>query len=239
MKLHKYSFVLLLLLPPLIIAGLAVLLVFIPLPAPLPGPASQARNLPAAILSGILGLVWVAALSIYVINSFLSGGRILDPTLKAKGFIASNFQVFGSQYQGKLEGRTVDIQFIPGRMMQNSLLNIHIQTNNTQLMAIGLKKPLLDCHDCEKVEPSPSNPGNLQVYAKDLKWAQNFLRESSNSALLNRLMDLSDGSGNREIYLQSGKIWLHVHPNSNFNHAVLEGWLQALLELVKATEKMH
>jgi len=239
MKLQKFSFFFFILLPPLIISGLAVLFVFIPLPAPLPGPASQARNMPAAILTGVLGLIWVSTLTIFVINSFRSSGRILDPILKTKGFKAGNFQIFGRQYHGNLEGRMMDIQFIPGRILYNNLLNIYIQTKNNQLMAIGNNKPQLDCVDCELVEPSLLDSGKYKVYAKDVKWAQKFLREPSNSALIERLMDLSDGWGTNEIYFQPGRIWFHTRPNLNVNHANLEPWLQALLELASVTENMN
>lgn len=239
MNLHKNSFVLLLLVPPFIITGIALLLILIPLPAPLPEPGSHARNLPAAILTGVMGLTWVCALCIFVVYSFQSAGLKLEASLTSKGLKASYFPVFGRQYQGILDERKVDIQFIPGRMVQNSLLNIQIQITNIQLMAIGLNKPLLDGNNYEMVNTSPFNLGNLKVYVKDLKWAQDFLRETSHSEMINRLIDNSDELGYRELYFQPGRIWLHARPNQNFNPTHFEVWLQALLDLSSAIEKTN
>jgi len=212
-------------------------MIYIPLPAALPEAGSHDRNLPAAILTGILGLSWAIVLIMYLIHAFLAAGDALETEFTGMGLTGSNYLIFGRQYEGSIEGRQANAQFLPGRAMQNPLLDIHIEAKTDQRMAISTSKPMLDCDDCQKVEISAFKPGNIQVYAQDPTWAGNFLEDPVLAEMIKGLVDDADGSGLREVYLQPGRIWLHVRPSGQFSAEHLQSWMDQLLELAKAIEK--
>ncbi|HCC79730.1 MAG: hypothetical protein A2X25_09160 [Chloroflexi bacterium GWB2_49_20] len=231
--------VFILLFTPILILGIALLLTLVPLPPPLPMAGSHARNLLAAILTGILGLVWATSLVIYLVASFLMAGRAFESTFTSRGLTAGSYLGLGRQYQGSIDGRQVEAQYSPGRMIQNGLLNIHIQTDTNLRMAVGVNRPLLDCITCQQVEGSSYGLDDINVYAEDIPWAQNLLAESPNVELIRRLMDKSEKLGMREIYMQPGRIWLHARPSAQFDANYAQIWLQLLLDLSRAIEKSH
>jgi hypothetical protein len=236
MNVRTKTFFILLLIPPLLIAGIALLLTFLPLPAPFPNPGSQARNLPAAILTGILGLVWVISLTIFSLVSLFSSGRLLESLFSSMGFTSVASMGLGRQYLGCVDGRSVEAQFIPGRSLQNNLLNIRIAANNDQRMTVGWNKPILDCGDCGKVDVLPYNLEDLQIHAQDPAWAQSILARTSFQTSIKSLMEAADGLGMREIYIQPGRIWLHARPSANLTASHVRLWLQELQDLSRAIE---
>lgn len=235
----KYSFILILLLPPILITGIALLLIFIPLPASYPQPASHVRNLPVAILTGILGMIWAITLTIYSIKSLVSTGKGLDSTLTAMGLKASNYLLFGRDYRGEINGYLVEVQFTPNRTPHNNLLNIRIGTSIKKRMSIGINKPLQGCIDCDKVEILPNELGNLQVYAEDKQWAQKILYDPMIIGKLHSLLDDSKRLGIREFHILNRQCWLHARPTQQLTEKDLQVWLQTMLELSYSIEKIN
>ncbi|MFH2038111.1 MAG: hypothetical protein ABIJ65_01615 [Chloroflexota bacterium] len=224
---------------PILLLGLALMLILIPLPVPFPISGSNARNMMAAIVTGILGLVWLIALSVYLVKAILMAGSVFDTFFTTRGLSSSNYLGLGRQYQGRLEGRQVEAQFSPGRMLQNSLLNIRIETDIDQHMAIGESKPLLDCNDCEKVDFSPNPLDSIKVYAQDKAWAQSVLLNPSNVELIKSLMDDQEGLGKREFYLKNKQGWLHARPTSRLKAAHLQIWFLTMFDLLSSIEKTN
>ena len=233
---RKDLYIWLLVLFPVLLAGFAFLITSVPLPHPLPSPGSHARNLPAAILTGILGFFWVVCLMTTVINSHLNRGRALDGIFTSRGLAASSYLLTGRQYNGQLNGRRVEIQYSPARTLQNSLLNMRINLDNDQRAAFGRSRPLLDCSDCPAVEHAFPGGSDLQVFCKDETWARQFLSSMGTADLINNLMDDSNGLGLREIYLQPGTIWLRARPTGRVTTTDIEGWLDDLLNLTGVVE---
>jgi len=238
-RIYKLPLIVILSLPPILMAAIALLMIYIPLPASLPEAGSHDRNLPAAILTGILGMSWIMVLIMYVIHAFLSAGEALEIEFRRMGLRGSNYLILGRQYSGSIEGRQTNAQFLPSRAMQNPLLDIYIEAKTDQHMAIGGKKPLLDCGDCQKVEISALKPGKIRVYAQDPTWAGTFMEKTVHADLIKKMMDDADGSGMREICVQPGRIWLHARPSGQFNAKLLQTWMDQLLELAKAVEKSY
>lgn len=214
-------------------------MIFIPLPAPFPQPASHGRNLPAAILTGILGLAWAILLIGYVINSFLSAGHLLDATFAAMGFNISSYLLAGRQYIGKFDDRKTTAHFNPGHVLQNPIFEIRVETKINQNMAIGRGRPLLGCRDCAKIESASFPLENIQIFAQDSNWARTTLNDPTISGLITRLMDESDGAGSREIYIQPGSIWLHSRPSVKFEGKNVKEFLELLLKLANIIEKAN
>lgn len=238
-SLMKIPFILLMLAPPILILLIALLMLYIPLPAPFPPAGSHARNLPAAITTGILGLAWVAILIIFVINSFLSAGHVLDSAFSSLGFKGSNYLIIGRQYQGSKESRKITAQYLPGLTLQNPLFEIRVETNTNENMAIGREKPLLGCVDCRKVDTTSIQLENFQIYAQDITRAQETLKEPKIANLIIRLMDESDGAGFREVYIQPGSIWLHSRSSVKFEEKNIQNYLDLLLDLAEIIERSN
>ena len=111
MRLLLYIFLL-----PLLLFGCALLLLATPLPPGLPPPFSDARNLPAALMVGCLGVLLILGLFGLTINRVSRSARLMNDMLLPLGFTSHNYMFFGRQYNGMWQGRSVQIRFVPGRL---------------------------------------------------------------------------------------------------------------------------
>gem|GEM_PF-2762415 len=84
---------------PVLLLGLALLLIFIPLLASFPISGSNARNSMAAIVTGILELAWLVALCIYLIKTTIMAGRVFETSFTSRGFLSSNFWDGGGNFK--------------------------------------------------------------------------------------------------------------------------------------------
>ena len=66
----------LILVPPVLLFGCALLMMSLPLPQPFPPPLSDGRNQMAAVITGILGVGYVFGLALYLVSSVLRVGRV-------------------------------------------------------------------------------------------------------------------------------------------------------------------
>jgi hypothetical protein len=138
--------ILLILIPPLILFACVLVALWVPLPRPFPPPLGQTRNLVAAIAVGVLGIGYLVGLAVYAILSFLQAGRALDPILAPMGFTSQSHGVFGRAYHGSVEGRGVDIDYMPARVPGLAVLNIHVSADLGTRMAIVERPPSSDVH---------------------------------------------------------------------------------------------
>jgi len=82
--------ILLLVLPVLMLFGLALVLMWAPLPRSFPPAPSSARNLMAAISVGMLGMFYLVGIALVIVGQILRVGRSLDEVLAAHvGLIAA------------------------------------------------------------------------------------------------------------------------------------------------------
>lgn len=231
--------ILLILFSIVLLFGLALLLMWLPLPQPFPSPLSGGRNLLAAVITGIVGLAYLAGLVVYLVSAVRQAGQVLDPAFAAKGLTARSYLGVGRQYEGTLRGRRVRVEFMPPRVLERSLLNIYVSADLGSRAAIGAQKPLFDCRDCPRVDFEASALRPLQVYAEDEAWVRRLLSEPANGALVSRLIRARKGEGLWQIYLQPERIWLRARPSARVTgDAILEA-LDDLGALAGATEATH
>jgi hypothetical protein len=228
---------LLLFILPILLLACALFTLWIPLPHPFPAALSSERNLLSAIATGILGLGYLIGLAVYVLSSFLQAGCILDPVLVPSGLISESYMVFGRQYRGAIEGRQVEISFLPPQGIRPALLNVYVSADLGARMAIGRQKPLLDCADCPHVEIEGTVLGQVEVYAQEEECARSLLGDATSVAALNRLMLDQETLGFHEIYWQPDRIWFRAHPRWGMEDQ-FQQWLEILLELAGASERM-
>ena len=250
----KLRVLLLVLVPPILLFLCALVTLWMPLPQPFPPPLSGGRNRMAAVMTGILGIGYVAGLAAYVIASVLRAGRILDPVLASAGLVSESYRVFGRQYTGVIRGREVAVRFLPPQGINPALLNVHVVANLGMRVAIGHKRPLLDCRDCAQFNVGELDLGHLQVYAEDQECARSLLADPVGRAALRRLMeprpmptparsgfplncvDDREALGFRELYLQPERVWLRARPRQ-ITEPQLRQWLDDMLALAEAGER--
>ena len=143
----KLRILFLILVPPVLLSLCALLVMGAPLPHPFPPPLSGGRDRIAAIMTGILGAGYLIGLAVYVIASFLRAGRALDPVLTSAGLVPEGYLAFGRRYRGMLQGREVEVTFLPSRGVSAAQLNVCVSTSLGTRVAIARGKPLLDCGD--------------------------------------------------------------------------------------------
>ena len=228
---------LLLLALPVLIVACALLAMWLPLPHPFPPSMSQARNQLAAIATGIVGAVYLLGLAIYLVTGFLRAGRALDLALVRVGLAPESYMIFGRRYQGPVQGRQVVVTSLPARGISPAQLDIHVGAGVGLRMAMGARRPLLDCRDCPRLRVDQTGWTDLHVYAEDAQTAQRLLADPEFGEAARRL--LVEGEGNREVYLQPDGVWLRAHPRASQQRLGLAGadverWLADLLALADA-----
>ena len=228
--------ILLILVPPILLFLCALVTMWIPLPQPFPPAQSGARTRVVAILTGILGLGYLAYLGVYVVGTFLRAGRQLDPLLTTSGLVPSDYMAFGRRYSGSIDGREVELLYIPSRWMGPAQLDIHVQAELGTGVAIGRDRPLLDCEGRARLNLDDPELGHLQVYAEEDASAQAILGDSASRAALRRLMDDPAVLQHGQVYLQPERVWLRVRP-WRMSEGQVQQWLRDSLALAEASER--
>ena len=219
---------------PIFILVCAVVMMWLPLPDFLPPALSRGRNQLAAVVTGVLfmgNLVWTA---LYVIGSLLQHSRAVDEAFSPLGLEGQSYLLFGRQYHGLVEGRQVDVTFVKGRW--SATLNIYVVADIDTRVAIGAKRPLLDCRECPRLSLGDSDLRHVQIFAQDEAWTRGLLADLEARGALSRLMAGQKSLGQGELYLQPGRIWLNSHP-SRVDAAAFGQWFEDLMTLVKALSK--
>jgi len=227
---------LLILIPPILLLGLALLLMWLPLPAPFPAPLSQGRNLLTAALTGLLGLGYLAGIGVYLFSSFRQASAILDTALTSRGLAGQNHQGFGRQYHGFIDGRQVEVIYVPAQGLQRALLNVSVSAEIETRAGIGERRPVMDCGDCARVVVEGIELAGLEVYGEDEPWVRRLLAVPANRICVGRVLAGQRRDGLRELYLQRGRLWLRARPPARAAEEHILLWLDDLLALAAAAE---
>jgi hypothetical protein len=223
---------LLLLLLPVLLFGCALFMLRVPLPASLEG----ARNPVAAIATGLVGATCLAGIVVYVIASLRRASHSLDPVLTPLGLAAKPHALYGRQYHGLLQGRRVQVHYLPAQASRSVRLDLYLDAALGTRMAIGRRRPLLDCRDCPRVDVE-ADLGPLQVYAEDETQARRLLADETVRAAIRRLLADPTSPGPQELYIQPGQVWLRARP-WRIGEGQIEAWLDDLLALAEAGERL-
>ncbi len=232
----RLRILLMLLIPPILLFLCALMIIWLPLPQPFPPALSRGRNLMSAIVTGILGAGYIVGLALYVVATFLRAGRVFDPVLAPAGMVSKSYLVFGRQYQGVLEGREVEIYFVPSSGIRLAQLNVYVAADIGMRVAMGWRRPLLDCGNCERLEAAGAELRGVQVYAQEEERAGRLLNDAASSEAIARLLADQEAYGIREIYLQPERVWLRARPQG-MNGKRFRQWLDDVLVLAEASEK--
>ncbi len=222
---------LLLLAPPLILCVCALATLWIPLPPLFPPAMSGARNQLSAVLTGVLGLGYLVGLTVYLVFWVRRAASVLDPVLTPEGFTSEPHMLVGRCYRGMIEGRAIEVTFLPAHGIAPALLNVIIAADLRVRMAVGRQRPRLGCTDCASMDTVGLGLEDLCVVAEDGKSARRLLANPGFSTALTRLL-ADRGAELREIYVQPGRVWLRVRPRG----MTAEGFRDVLDDLRKLAE---
>lgn len=200
--------------PPLVFFGIALAVIAVPLPAGFPPAFAKSRSAVAAAVVGPVAAVWMVVFVVYVVRSFLNAGAGMDGAFAARGFAAERYMGFGRRYRGIVDGRTVDVTFVPARASQTPVLQIGVTASATASMAVGRGRPLLSCRDCAQIAaPYPEFSG-LDLYASDPAWAARLLAAPTVRSAIARQFDPAVFGGSTEFYVEPDRILLYVRSSS-------------------------
>jgi hypothetical protein len=212
---------LVLLILPILLLVCALLAYRVPLPAALSG----SRDLVAAITAGLAGAGYLLALVAYLLVVVRRSSRALDPVLEPLGLVARGHLVFGRRYAGVLDGRPIQVRYLPAQAMWPARLDLTVESGLGTRMAVGSRRPLLDCRDCLPLHLGEDLP--YRVYAQDQRAARDLFADRAVRAIVDRLMDARGGP---ELYVQPGRTWFRVQPRHPAP-AEIKGWLSDLVSL--------
>ena len=222
---------------PVLLFLCALLIMGAPLPRPFPPPLSGGRDQMAAITIGILGAGYLIGLTVFVIASSRRASHALDPVFTSAGLASESYLLFGRRYRGAIQGRHVEVTFVPSHGVSAAQLNVYVSASLGTRVAIARGKPLLDCGDCPRVDLDESSLGGLQVYSRDGEFAHRLLADAKVRGALQRLLDGGEVSGIREVYFQPERVWSRARPRG-LTDGLFRQWLDDLIALAEAGEKV-
>ncbi len=221
--------ILLLVLPVLVLFGLALVLMWAPLPRSFPPALSSARNLMAAITVGVLGMVYLAGVAVVVVRQILRAGCSLDEVLAAHG-LAPASGLLGRDYEGSLQGRRVRVSWVPGYGVRPGQLLVKIDADVGLVAAIADHRPLRPSVDAVQVEMVLADnwaPAVL-VEADHAARLTDLLADPAVASALFQLLATSEPGGVREISLGSDGIHFRARSSTGVAGQQIERWLAAL-----------
>ena len=191
---------------PLVLLGCALATIWIPLPRPFPAAASHARQLVAALLTGLVGMAYLIGLTRALIVRTQRGGWFLDAVLSGLGFTSTRYLALGRRYQGRVRGRQVAIDYMPGYRLKLAVLNIYVSGRPGFRAAIGQGRPLLDCRDCPAIGLDEPGLDQLQAFTHEPARMRGLFAAPASRDALHRLLDEARTPGPRDLYLQPERV---------------------------------
>lgn len=229
-------FILVFLLPLLSLPLLIVLLIWVPLPPPLPPGATMARQQMAAIVTAIFGVIYLLTLVANLISLCRDFGRRFEKTLVENGFTARGHLIYGRKYAGTCEERNITVEYIPARMIWPNLLSVEIPLETNHILALGNGRPIRISPGLTAIDSSIITSCRVMGFADDKQWADSFLKKPELGKPIEGLLGEKKQLGLREIYIQPGSIRLRSHPKSPVTGEELMRWIHQLLKIAQTID---
>lgn len=222
--------------PPLLILGLAIFLLWVPLPSIAARPWSHDRNLPVAIFTGLIFLCYSVAFIWYMVATFLRAGNYLDPVMVSLGFSGRGNLFVGRSYHGRIFGREVTVETAPGHTIRRPLIQVYAAASTGTRLAAGARTPLLDSSNCPVLSIGIPELEGIEIRAQDEQAARRLIEDAGIRRLVLVLAGGDEQSGFRELYIQPERVWVRVHP-ARLDGAEIRSWMTAATELAIMMER--
>jgi hypothetical protein len=125
---------------------------------------------------------------------------------------------------------------MPGHGLRSPLLDLRVAADLELRVAIGERKPLLDCGEYPRMDGSELGLGSLQIFTEEAGPVRELLAEPTINACLMRLISGQEWRSLRELYIQPGRIWLRARLSPRVTRAQIEGWFDDMLGLAQGAE---
>jgi len=231
--------ILLLVLPVLMLFGLALVLMWVPLPRPFPPALSSARNLMTAIAVGVLGMIYLAGVAVVIVGQVLRAGRGLDEVLAAQGLTPATGLLLGRVYEGSLQGRSVRAGWVPGYGVRPGQLLVKIGADVGLIAAVGDHRPLRPSADAVRVEVSLPRSWAPIVWVEvgQAEHLAALLADPAVASALFQLLAASEPGGVRDLRLARDHIEFRARPSTDAAVRHAGEWVQTLLVLTAQLER--
>jgi len=212
----------LLIIPPLLICGTALLLLRMPLPQPFPPALSAARNSMAAIVTGVCGFVYLIGITGYVVSSFFKTSAMPGGLYETYGLTEQTHTLWGQQCRGYIQERAVTLDFKIAQGVRAAVLDVYVEAEANTRIAFVKRAPRLDCAQCEAISVPDEALNIVQIFAEEPERARAWLANENTPTHVGELLQEPERFGFRELYLQPGRLWLRAHLSAQVTESTLE-----------------
>jgi hypothetical protein len=227
---------LLLLLLPILLVICALIALSLPLPPSMPPAWTSDRNAIAAVATGLTAMAYVVGVGLFAVRRILRASRLFDTLLDSAGLAPARQQGLWRCYQGRLQGKTATARLSPGFEFQPWRIDVAIDAELNFRIAIGSRRPLLDCRGVPRLSLSNDTLDACHVHADDAKTAKCLLQEQDVQDALTGLLAEWAHTNSWEIYLRPEGVWARIRTYRP-SHDMLERWLDRLSRLTTVCEK--
>lgn len=230
---------LLLVLPVLVLFGLALALMWAPLPHPFPPALSSERNLMTAIAVGVLGMVYLAGVAIVVVGQVSRAGRSLDEVFAEHSLAPAKGLLMGRVYEGTLQGHPVRASWVPGYGARPGQLLVKVNADVGLIAAVGDRRPLRPSADVVGLEVSLLHGWAPVVWieARQTEYLTALLADQSVASALFQLLAASEPGGVRDLRLARDHLEFRARASTAAALQCAGEWVQTLLVLTAQLER--
>ncbi len=217
---------------PLLLFIVALFLLLVPLPSPFPPPASSARNLPVAILTGLSGIAFLVWITHYSQSRIRKASQSMDPFFLKRGFRLGKAYAFARTFQGTYEGIAISGDLFPDYKLQPWRFNINANASPGFQAILSNRKPVIHLPNATKY----SADGKLSSTFIDCdhpELMKKMLERSEVIEALSSILNTLSASDTWQLILQPQQITLRIMSYTLCSESV-EIWLDGYYRLLTA-----
>ncbi|MBM3293666.1 MAG: hypothetical protein FJY82_03990 [Candidatus Aminicenantes bacterium] len=213
----------------LFLVGLFLLLV--PLPAPLPPPASKARNLPVALLTGLSGMAYLLWIASYLRSRVRRASHSMDPVFLKHGFQLGKSYAIARTFRGEHDGMAItgdlfpDYKLHPWRLsLRGSVLTgVQAVLSNRQPVILGPKMSRF---------PAEGRLSSIFIYGDHPQWLEKILGQSHTIQRLESIRTTLSTSDTWQLIVEPQSLQLRIMTYTmTTDHMGI--WLDSFFHLAK------
>lgn len=225
MRIMKFLFFMFFGLIILIIASYAT-----PLPASLPQAWSVERNLFAALVALLFGLISLVWLYIFIVRGAWRNVEEINADLAALGFLLSEKSLFLRRFKTNPGKSPAEVTIRPAYRLEPWRVEICVEPAYDGYLAMGIRKPLLVNRQMTEILIDALPYNELQILAEGEAAAKLFLTTPAVEDHLTTFISQLGAVSGWEIYFEPKRVWASIRTYHLINWQVA-GWVESLLQL--------
>lgn len=223
----------LLVLSVLLLLGIALVLIWAPLPRPFPPALSSARNLMAAVTVGVLGLGVLAGVAALAVGQASGAGRRLGQSLAAIGLVRVRSLPLSRAYVGTLQGRSVRAGWVPGYGVRPGQFLATVEADVGLTAAVGNARPLRPTSGAVRIDLPARHDWTPVVWveADQASRLTGLLRDPPVAQALTALLSPAVPGGTRDLEIAHDHITFRARPDGVTLGRCAASWVETLVDL--------